>query len=192
MKNKIIWVVVTLILGALGSGLWELILRPALAFLGNSALDIVTLGLDSLRNDLYQEAARGQYERVGISVLSAISGTLAGITIAAIVLPFLLKRRLSNQIVQRSTRQFAISLLMIFTTTFVLLLFQRVIYVNNAINYFEQLCLIVEPYQTEQERSLIRSEYAQATTRQEYVAIVERLAKIAKNNNAKIPEFNIY
>ncbi len=54
-----VWIVVTIVLGALGSGLWELVVRPVYAFVSTIALNVITLGLDSLRNGLYEEAAKG-------------------------------------------------------------------------------------------------------------------------------------
>jgi hypothetical protein len=192
MKSKIVWVVVTLVLGALGSGLWELALRPALAFFGSAALDIVTLGLDSARNALYADAAHGQFERAAISMMAAGAGIVAGIT-TVVLFGRSLRSRLRQSAPQEAPkRSFVLTLLLVFTTTMVLLLFYRVAYINRAANYVDQLSQIIAPYQTERERLLVRSQFAQVVTRDEYVKLVESLRATAASHALKVPEFTIY
>lgn len=192
MKNKILWVLITLVLGALGSGLWELAFRPILSLLATGALDIVTLGLDSLRNSLYEEAARGQYERVSITVLSAVAGIMSGVTASVLVLPILMRRINADRKNDSSARRFTTVLILVFVTTIALLLCQRVIYINRATNHFEQLAQIASPYQSEAERLLIRSQFAQVTTREQYTKVVGLLSVVALSNKARIPGFTIY
>lgn len=52
----------TILLGALGSGLWELALKPLGRWLGKSLLTVATLGSNSVRDDIYREAAKGIHE----------------------------------------------------------------------------------------------------------------------------------
>src|SRR5579863_8528148 len=52
----------TLLLGALGSGLWELALRPGGQWLGRAFLSLVTFGSRYLKDQVYIEAARGYHE----------------------------------------------------------------------------------------------------------------------------------
>ena len=46
-----------IVLGALGSALWDLV-KPLLGWAANAVLSVSTLGLDSLRNSIYADAAR--------------------------------------------------------------------------------------------------------------------------------------
>lgn len=196
MKKKVIWLAVTLILGALGSGLWELAFRPLLALIGTAGLHVVTLGLESLRNGLYEEAARGQYERVGITILSATAGFLTGITAVVLLLPILRRKarrdREGGPEAGMNAKRFRGALVLVFTTTMAVLLFQRTAYINRAANYFEQLTAITAPYLTESERLQFRSRFAQVATREQYLALVSELRSVAKSNRANVPDFTIY
>jgi hypothetical protein len=61
-KQKIIQSVVgTIVLGALGSGLWELFAKPGLSRLGRSILTTLTLGSERVRDLAYASAALDPY-----------------------------------------------------------------------------------------------------------------------------------
>jgi hypothetical protein len=70
--SAILTVVGALVLGALGSGLWELLFKPLLAWITTLFLNIATLGINSLRDDLYAEIAKGIYDRSGLLGLSLL------------------------------------------------------------------------------------------------------------------------
>lgn len=63
----------TIVLGALGSGLWEVLVKPGLAWAGGAVLTISTLGLDSLRDQIYADVAIGSYERASLSILAMLT-----------------------------------------------------------------------------------------------------------------------
>ena len=194
MKKKLLWLLATLVLGALGSGLWELAFRPILAFCGTTALDIVTLGMESLRNGLYEDAAHGQYERVGIIMLSAGAGMMTGISTMTLLGPDI-RRRLSVRLRGDATasHKFSSKLLFVFVTTLIILLFQRTTYINRAVNHFEQLAQIVAPYQREQDRLLVRSKFAQIVSRAQYVQLIGSLEELAHSQGVtSLPQFTIY
>ena len=75
-KKKILWLVGTLLVGALGSGLWEAGIKPGMLWFGTLMLDLGTLGLSSLRDGMYTDAAKGTYERAGVMLLSIASVVL--------------------------------------------------------------------------------------------------------------------
>lgn len=80
-KSVVKWAVRALgviVLGALGSGLWEIALKPGLVRLSYGILSLSTLGLESIRT--------GIYERVGSGSTSAASlQTMTLLTIFAVV-----------------------------------------------------------------------------------------------------------
>jgi uncharacterized membrane protein YeaQ/YmgE (transglycosylase-associated protein family) len=75
-KTKVLAVIGTIILGAVGNAVWELV-KPGLGWLSTTALNVVTLGIESLRDDLYVEIARGFREKVAESVLGLVLGLLS-------------------------------------------------------------------------------------------------------------------
>ena len=117
---------------------------------------------------------------------------LAGASVVVLLLPALRKRLHRDREEERVTKRFFASLTVIFATTLALLFFQRAAYVNRATNHFEQLAQIVAPFQTEQERLLVRSQFAQVASRQEYVKVLDSLAKVGRENNTRLPEFTVY
>ncbi len=62
LRKVALGLVGTVLLGALGSGLWELGLRPGGQWLAKAFLTAVTLGSSYLKDRVYIEAARGYHE----------------------------------------------------------------------------------------------------------------------------------
>jgi uncharacterized protein (DUF342 family) len=81
-KKTLQWIVITILLGAVGSGFWEYILKPIALSSTNIFLGIATLGMVSFKNSLYVEIAQGNLKEpnsafVQISV-SVVLGILLG------------------------------------------------------------------------------------------------------------------
>lgn len=73
---------VTILLGAIGSATWELALKPVGSLILDGILKVVTLGMDSLRDDLYAQAALRQVDfssNITLALLSAVLLTVASI-----------------------------------------------------------------------------------------------------------------
>ena len=62
----------TIILGAVGSGVWEYILDPFVSASTKAILNIATLGVKSFKNDLYIEVAKGFHEKASYLLLSKV------------------------------------------------------------------------------------------------------------------------
>ncbi|WP_152643457.1 hypothetical protein [Paracidovorax citrulli] len=58
-RKKILYVLAPILLSIVGAAIWEWAVRPLFAVIGLWALDVATLGLDSLRNAIYEDAAQG-------------------------------------------------------------------------------------------------------------------------------------
>jgi hypothetical protein len=48
-----------IIIGAIGSGVWEVVLKPLSTFIRDILLNLITFGLESFRNDIYSSVASG-------------------------------------------------------------------------------------------------------------------------------------
>lgn len=202
LYRKVFLVLGTVTLGALGSGLWEALLKPSLYWLGTLMLDLATLGLSALRDGMYAEAAKGYYERASLMLLAMALGTVTGFAGAIagfFTAPIFFGRRLlaNEEPSPRQLRLFRKSkgiLVALFLALLLIVIVQvvRVGYVIRAANYVEQLQRIASPYLTLSEQLRYSSRFAQVTTRREYVVLVEELISIAKKNAAKVPEFDIY
>lgn len=217
-----------LLVGALGSGLWELA-KPALVLASSFALDVVTLGLGSLRDGLYEEAARRPPTQVGTLVLFTALIVLflhSRNDIVQIALHRRLLMRLPRSRGKRSPTEVAIvedagqpvpprpaltptlaagiskfefwgvvigapffALLIVVIMAFVSF---RSSYVGRAISHFDQLAVIAAPYMSEAELREVRGTFAQVRTREQYVAVVDRLKDVARRNQQRVPDFTIY
>jgi hypothetical protein len=56
-------VLAAIVLGAVGNGFWQYILEPLLTKSSRAMLDLATLGVESFKNDLYREIAKGFHEK---------------------------------------------------------------------------------------------------------------------------------
>lgn len=52
----------TIILGGLGSGLWDLVIKPSAARMAQVMLTAATLGSSVVKDGVYREAAKGLHE----------------------------------------------------------------------------------------------------------------------------------
>jgi hypothetical protein len=84
-KKVILGVIATIILGAIGSGVWDLVGKDVSQWLGRLILSAATLGSSAVVNSVYREAAKGfheataleQFSLVTIVVFSGVGGVLA-------------------------------------------------------------------------------------------------------------------
>ncbi|EGR2464993.1 hypothetical protein DYC54_17610 [Vibrio cholerae] len=65
-----------IVIGAIGSGVWEYILQPVLKNGSNAFLELATLGAESYKDDLYQEVAKGYQEKASFSLLLSFNALL--------------------------------------------------------------------------------------------------------------------
>jgi hypothetical protein len=193
----------TLLLGVLGSALWEAVRNP-LTWVSSVLLSLVTLGLDSLRDSIYRDAAAQVPERAGTTILSMALGLISGVAIGSIRLRWAASRlfkdddintEINSQSVklrQRSRSKSILPWLLFTLLATVLILGNREIYVVRASAYINQLQQIASPFISNEHAKSLRSSFAQVQTRAEYVSLVESLLSVIKNNNAHAPIFSVF
>lgn len=154
-------------------------------------LDIATLGLTSLRDGLYEEVARGAYERAAekhyVIVLSIVSEAI----LAFSLMTFLKKKGTPAKKDKEHNRRFLAFFLLIAAVIFSLQLAQT-IYANRAAAHMEQMQRLVAPYITQDQRLILASRFASMHTRKEYVDLLDEMSAIATANGKRVPEMSIY
>jgi hypothetical protein len=115
--------------GALGSGVWEALLRPALSSITSVLLTISTLGLASVRDDIYREAATGNREIVSLTLLSVMTGLFCGVMLgiptALLTLLFRRRREIGNDLDQDDDRKLSkLKSKLMYTTSLLVVCFQ--------------------------------------------------------------------
>jgi hypothetical protein len=78
----------TILLGAIGSGVWDLVFKPSFSWLAEALLNIATLGLTTIRDQMYAEIAKGTYERAAVYIFAMLTGAVAAVFTALITALF--------------------------------------------------------------------------------------------------------
>jgi hypothetical protein len=68
----------TIVVGALGSGVWDLALKPSAQWMGQLVLTAVTLGSGAMKDQIYREAAKGFHEAAALEMLIFLNACLIG------------------------------------------------------------------------------------------------------------------
>jgi hypothetical protein len=71
-------ILATIVLGAIGSGFWEIALKPASVKILQVLFTIITFGTKRASNRLYREAARGHHELASIILFCAVFAGVFG------------------------------------------------------------------------------------------------------------------
>lgn len=72
-KNKaILGVIGALIIGGLGNGVWEYVLEPVFTWSLAGILNVATLGVQTFKDELYREIAKGFHEESSLSLANVL------------------------------------------------------------------------------------------------------------------------
>ena len=210
--SAVLTLIGALIVGVLGNALWELLFKPVLLWISTFILTIVTLGIDSLRDNLYAEMAKGLYERSGFETFSMLIVVATAVFISsALTLPLGIRiitselSRRANLVKAGSARQWAVPpsrvfrwlrtavivfvALMMFEAGLLLSRYAYVSFIINGALYLDQSQHIVAPYLTDKERIALRSRTAAMKTRFDFDGVNSELLEVAKANKIELPKF---
>jgi hypothetical protein len=188
-----LWGLGTILLGALGSGFWDLFLRNAFIAIGHGILTLITLGMSSVRDSFYVEIAKGRTDRVGLYLMTftfVFLGFLAG----KLARPMTVSDAPGSDMSvaqHRFLRRFTVFLLLLLTS---ILAFRSlsITYTTGAVDHFEQSFAICLPFMSPQERDDVRSRFARIRTKSDYVAVLSMLEQKARQNNLEVPKFSVW
>jgi hypothetical protein len=203
-KKAALGIGAAILLGGLGSGLWDLALKPGGQWFGHALFTLVTLGSKVLKDRVYLDAAKGQHEDAAIFTLLMLGaygslglGMIAGRV--SLVLGDTKRNPPETEAVQMSN--FMVRLGNARTTALVVLLFlafllslqimveTKVEVANQAYTRFEQRLVICQPYLSERETQIFKSRFAALQSRDEYIGIMEDLKHVAAANQLSLPKF---
>lgn len=77
IKKIVTSLIGALVVGGLGNGVWEYILEPAFAWSLHGLLNIATLGVQSYKDDLYREIAKGFHEESSLALANTLNYLIA-------------------------------------------------------------------------------------------------------------------
>ena len=191
----------TLLLGALGSGLWSAVLAPIGSSIARGLMSFLTLGITSAKDGTYRMAAEGLAERPSVFLLVFSGAFFLTIVITlfawVMVTPRLrgwLSDAPSARLVQTSARlrrwALGLSLFNVFLVAVVLVQIMFLGYANTVASRFIQQLTVVAPYITPEQRTLFASRFASVKTRSEFVTVFEELNAIALRNGKRRSDFS--
>jgi hypothetical protein len=213
--SAILALVSALTIGALSSALWELLLKPLLAWITTLTLNIATLGINSLRDDLYAEIAKGIYDRSGHFLLTGLTvGGAVIFTGLAIAVPLTAWRGVLKRVRRRNllnaggvskgsqkshppSQQFrqirwlliAFVAVSLYEVAFLVVTYVRQDFISSATVYLDQSQRVIGPFLTDDQRVLLRSRVARMKTRADFDSVNGDIVKVAETNNVALPKF---
>jgi len=194
MKKIIKWImkcILTLIGIFIANGLWASFGESLWHFWTEKTLNFTTFGIETFKDKIYLEIAKGFCERPSLMVLTYIMAMLLVFIIIALIGKKTIARsfefkKLENVISKIAKVYLCISIF------FIMILITRVEYVNKAIIHFGQLINIISPYVDDPNEEKYRARFAQIRSRNEYYVLINELETIAKENKQYIPKFDIW
>jgi hypothetical protein len=205
---------VTILLGAVGSGLWDAILRPVLFKIGKALFTILSFGRKRASDKVYKEASLGHHERSSILVLMFIFafplGVVAGGELEWLTNGFATKS-ISKQTIaseQCSGKQgtekedciiasfkerfgakfHLLSLLLLFISIIIGYEIFAISAANRVVTNFEQCLKICRPFMSAEEVIKLESHFALMKSKEDYGKIIKTLSEVANKNAIDLPK----
>lgn len=199
-KKFVLGIFSTILLGAIGSGLWDIVLKSFYTWLGRELLTFVTLGLSSVKNSIYQDIAKGLHEIPSLRIFLYLIVVIFTLCSTPVVLFFLrsfalkLRDKLDTMDNENLTKKLSIFVYILFIVqmfciSILLVRFLMLSYTNSAITHFQQSYSICRPYLGENEDKMIASRFSQIKNKDDYISVISKLELIAKKNNITLPTF---
>lgn len=199
LTNKTIrFVVVTIFLGAIGSGLWEWMLKPFLMGASDFGLNVATLGMRTFKDSLYKEIARGLHEESSLRVYTAvfallpcfILGVLTGALHARKKAAAGLETTRYDRVMEKLSRPMLV--LLVFVLVFSVVQANQHAYVNRAVTHFHQLLSIAGPHLSEEDRTQYKSRFAQISSSDDYATLTAALEDLCRAKSLNTPTFAVW
>lgn len=238
IKKVVLGLAGALLIGGLGNGVWEYVLEPMLAWSLHGILNIATLGVQSFKDALYREVAKGFHEESSLVLAITFNYLIAGTVVFALLQMKQRAKKILGEIEETSNeldelekelvnpkeeKSKSIESLkerisksraknselvprarLIHKTTYGLfvcgvafyawLLIGAVKdrYINSAIVHYEQSIAIVTPCVSTYELSVFNSRFARVASKNDYVALMDDVAKVGRRGNLNLAQFNIW
>lgn len=183
-KQTLLGILGTLILGALGSGLWELI-KPGFSFLGSATLTVVSLGMDSIVNDIYTRVGRGN---ASATLVKGTTLLLLGTAITLYAWKILSGVMASCNSPESRKATVLKAFIFLLLGSYIMFGSFRHVYVASTRGYFDYLVRVTSPFLTNDQRLAIDSRLALVQSKGDYEKLVIELKSVANANNVIVAD----
>lgn len=189
-----------ILLGIVTNALWEYIKLSSngiLLFL----VRITTLGISKLNDGIYIEIARGLHESMSLQMYTLFIAFIISIVILSATLFFTLKKKIieggkneykENAIIKRFIKGkfgfYFFIIYSVFCITFFAFDVARNVYINEAVSYYNQLILIIDPEIDVLTHKIFDSRFSQIKNGEDYNLLINDLEELIKSKNFKLPK----
>lgn len=210
-EHWVLSIIATIVLGAIGSGLWDAGLKPVSRKLGGALFTMITFGAKRSRDKIYKNAAMGHHELPSLYILLIVF--LAAISFLvlsqlrlyiAIYAPDASTALVSKCAEKEESKKIecvkeqvnkrmiptlqVISLISIFMSVFILYRFATINRANLVTTYYEQCIRSAKPFLGREKFLLIEQKYSQMKTKEDYDDLIKELSEVMQSNGASLPE----
>jgi hypothetical protein len=188
----LIGIIGTIFLGALGSGLWQIVLSPLVYKVGKVFLNLLSPFFIFFINNIYIEIAKGLHESHSLALLGLFVGGCTGFLGTIVFIHIYLRNKVGSDkslpnLLANKKIYYTWVMAAVFSISFLTGSYFIEGYVNVSITRFEQTLDICSPYITQSEVLEFRSQFAQIKSRIDYENIINSLRDIAKDNKLCLP-----
>ncbi len=203
----VIGLIGAILVGALGSAVWENLRNPLFGCFSEFSVRITTLWTKTYLDAMYQEIGRGFSQNYSISSYYSLHETVFAVFLATVLIAakiFMSKKMdmtgsaadTSEKMhyLERRIRTFLTALTLMILALLVFFQICRLSdeYKNNAILHIHQAVTICAPFISETETEGLYSDFSSIRSRDDYIKLDGKLRSIAKKNNLYFPEFEVF
>ena len=180
-------------LGALGSGLWEKFLSPALLWLFEKVSSLSRHISSSFMDSVYQEISNGFHEFYSVQTYTFIFIIIATGYVALLFLYIKIQKKKKEQPTTKQTspkklKMYKITFWVCFIVGIVLstLNISEATYVNITTTKTLSNIEIISPAIEEKEYRKLKSEFHSMTSEKDYLELQKKIIEIAEKNNLRL------
>lgn len=193
-----------LLVSALGSGLWESLFAPVLHTVSRWTLDVLSLGLKSYKDGVYQQVALDNQSRPALEALFLITIIYSIINLAAFLFAMVFVPESDSDSGNKAPPGYEIMIrltdgrwyrriILTFAVIVPVLAYSQCVkfnYISSADAHYHQVLRIASPYLDATERTQSESDFAQISARNDYVRVLSSLEARCRANGRTVPKFD--